>query len=357
MNDCQELKLDQLGKYLENQAYIEKIPLKGTFELTARCNFNCIMCYVHLNEHQIDSIGRELTNEQWLDIARQARDSGMLYLTLTGGEVFARPGFRELYEKLSQMGFLIQILSNGYLIDEDVMKWLSETPPYIMRFTLYGASNDTYARVCGIKDGFDRVSKAIDLVKQADIPFYMVSTLVKENINDLQAMYEFANEKNVEFRVTPSVVKPVRGATQDAAAHRLDIFTGQEEALKQMIKDGRDRLYEHIDHPLDVCGSYRKGFWITWNGNLQLCSFMSDPAIPLTENIGFHKAWALLLEHLEQMRKPEECKNCKYEGFCAKCPGLLSVECGGCSTTDSDFCGYAKRVFDEYLKLSKEYIL
>jgi MoaA/NifB/PqqE/SkfB family radical SAM enzyme len=138
MNECQELKLDQLGKYLEQQAYAKKIPLKGTFELTARCNFNCNMCYVHLNEKQIKSIGRELTNEQWLDIARQAKDAGMLYLTLTGGEVFARPGFRELYEKLSEMGFLIYILSNGYLIDEKVIEWLGDRPPSAIRFTLYG---------------------------------------------------------------------------------------------------------------------------------------------------------------------------------------------------------------------------
>ena len=357
MNECQDLKLDQLGKYLEQQAYADKIPLKGTFELTARCNFNCNMCYVHLNEHQIKSIGRELTNEQWLDIARQARDAGMLYLTLTGGEVFARPGFRELYEQLSGMGFLIQILSNGYLIDENVMKWLGEIQPYTLRFTLYGASNDTYARVCGIKDGFDRVSHAVDLVTQAGIPFYMVSTLVKENINDLQAMQEFANKKKVELIVTQSVLKPVRGATQDAVSHRLDSITDPQKTLKNMIAKGQDRIFETIEHPLDVCGSYRTSFWLTWNGNLQLCSFMSRPAIPITGGIEFNEAWQMLLDQLNQMRKPDECKQCQYEGFCARCPGVLAAECGDCSKTDLDFCNQAKKVYEEYLKLKGDYIL
>ena len=356
MNECQELKLDQLGKYLEQKAYADKIPLKGTFELTARCNFNCNMCYVHLNEQQIKSIGRELTNEEWLDIARQAKDAGMLYLTLTGGEVFARPGFRELYEKLSEMGFLIQILSNGYLIDEGVMEWLGEIHPYTLRFTLYGASHETYYRVCGVKDGFDRVFHAVDLVTQAGIPFYMVSTLVKENINDLQAMQEFANDKKVELTVTSSVVKPVRGATQDAVSQRLDMFKGREEGLKQMISEGRDRLYPYIDHPLDVCGSYRKSFWLTWNGNLQLCSFMSEPAISLMGGIGFNEAWRLLLDQLEQMHKPVECENCQYEGFCAKCPGVLAAECGSCSGICEEVCHHAKLVYEDYLKLKEEYI-
>lgn len=353
MTDCREVKLDQLGKYLEEQAYAEKIPLKGTFELTARCNFNCNMCYVHLNEQQIKSIGCELSNEQWLEIARQARDAGMLYLTLTGGEVFARPGFRELYEQLHQMGFLLQILSNGYLIDEDVMEWLGELQPYTLRFTLYGASNETYQRVCGVKDGFDRVSHAVDLVTKAGIPFFMVSTLVKENVRDLEAMQRFANEKRVELVVTPSVVKPVRGATQDAVAHRLDMFTDHKEALQQMMAEGRERLYPYMKNPFDVCGSYRKGFWITWNGNLQLCSFMSEPAVSLIDGCDFTGAWQQLMTELEQIRKPKECQSCQYEGFCAKCPGMLSAECGSCSAVNEEICGHAKRVYEDYMKMKE----
>lgn len=76
MSNCQELQLNRLGQYLEQTAYEEEIPLKGVFELTARCNFNCNMCYVHLNEAQISRIGRELTNEEWLAIASQAKDAG-----------------------------------------------------------------------------------------------------------------------------------------------------------------------------------------------------------------------------------------------------------------------------------------
>lgn len=352
MYDCDNLQgnMDNFMQVLEQTAYRDCIPLKGTFELTARCNFNCNMCYVHLNEEQIQKQGSELTNEEWLEIARQAKEAGMLYLTLTGGEVFARPGFKELYLALSEMGFLIQILSNGYLIDEKVMEWLSETPPHIMRFTLYGASNETYEQVCGVKDGFDSVSHAIDLVIQAGIPFFLVSTMVKENIHDLAGMRAFAREKNVEFQATPSVVKAVRGATQDAEAHRLDILTGYAETMEHMKQSGADRLYGYIENPLDVCGSYRKAFWLTWNGNLQLCSFMEKPAVPLAEGMGFYDAWNLLLEQLKQIRMPEKCTDCRYEGFCVRCPGALAAECGDCSSVNEAFCNHAKRLYLAFLE-------
>ena len=50
MYDCDfpEMELDGYIGYLRNDAYDKKIPFKGVFELTPRCNFDCNMCYVHL---------------------------------------------------------------------------------------------------------------------------------------------------------------------------------------------------------------------------------------------------------------------------------------------------------------------
>ena len=38
----------RLSSYLHARACRSGTPLAGNFELTARCNFNCKMCYVHL---------------------------------------------------------------------------------------------------------------------------------------------------------------------------------------------------------------------------------------------------------------------------------------------------------------------
>lgn len=334
--------MKEFTNILDKEAYINKIPLRGVFELTARCNFNCKMCYIHLNEEQISKIGRELTNEEWLEIARQAKEAGMLYLTLTGGEVFVRPRFKELYIELSKMGFLIQILSNGYLIDETVMEWLREYPPYSIRFTLYGASNETYEAVCGIKNGFDRVSHAVDLILESKIPFYMVGTVVKENQDDIRNIYEFAAKKGVLFEHTTALVKPVRGATSDVDSHRVDIKAWIEES-RQPIKK-MERVFHKMNHTLEMCGSYRKSFWLTWDGKLQLCSFMEYPAICMLEQ-GFENAWELLLAALENLKMPKECNDCKYEGFCRRCPGILTAECGGADKVTVEFCERTKQCY------------
>lgn len=342
MYDCDSMQdnMDDFMQILEQDAYQNCIPLKGTFELTARCNFNCNMCYIHLTEEQIQKQGRELTNEEWLEIARQAKDAGMLYLTLTGGEVFVRPGFRELYEELSKMGFLIHILSNGYCIDESIMEWLQKTPPFMMRFTLYGASDETYEKVCGVKHGFKKVSKAVELIKQAEIPLYLVSTLVKENQQDFEAMCKFTKEKNVIFRASPAVIKSVRGVERNIVKHRIENIEVMEHELEEK---------EPIENLLEVCGNYRKGFWLTWNGNLQLCAFMKEPAVSILQK-SFSETWENLLQELDVIRMPRECSNCKYSGFCTRCPGVMAAECGSCNQVNEDFCERAKKLYYEFYK-------
>ena len=119
MNQCDVFPMDYLGS-LKTWAEENQVPLSGTFELTPFCNFRCVMCYVRLDREQALSQGQMLRAEDWISIAKQAQKMGMLNLCLTGGEPLTHPDFWKIYAELNQMGFLITILSNGYLIDEEV---------------------------------------------------------------------------------------------------------------------------------------------------------------------------------------------------------------------------------------------
>lgn len=41
---------DGFWEAMRRKAIENSIPLHGHFELTPRCNFNCKMCYIHLEE-------------------------------------------------------------------------------------------------------------------------------------------------------------------------------------------------------------------------------------------------------------------------------------------------------------------
>lgn len=118
-----------LSEYMLYKASMAKIPLSGTFELSPICNFSCRMCYVRKTAKEVREHSRSMmTLEQWVEIAKEAHDAGMLYLLLTGGEPLLWPDFWVLYEQLIRMGFLVSINTNGSLIDEAALERLKKLP-------------------------------------------------------------------------------------------------------------------------------------------------------------------------------------------------------------------------------------
>lgn len=316
------------------------VPFSTTFELTPFCNFKCVMCYVRLDKARAEKQGQMLNASQWIEIAGQLRDMGTLKITLTGGEVFTHPDFWEIYSKLNQMGFLITILSNGSLINEDTMERFRRFGmPHSVKLTAYGASDETYSRVCGVADGFSKLSTAIDLLKEAEVPVSMTGTIVKENAADLRAMYHFAAEKKVFFQHSIAVMKSTRNSINSAEKSRLDFVDYSHEFTLDELEKIK---YDIPEDPFYMCASYRKSLFITWNGNFQLCSFMTEPYVGYSGNVAtdFKKLYSLL----EQIKSPKECSTCEWKEFCQRCPAVLCAESGHPEKINSDFCQTAKQL-------------
>lgn len=316
------------------------VPLSTTFELTPFCNYKCVMCYVRLDKERAQKQGRMLTADEWIDIARQLRDMGTLRITLTGGEVFTRADFWEIYSKLNQMGFWITILSNGSLIDETAMEKFREFGmPHSVKLTAYGACNETYSKVCGAPEGFSKLSKAIDLLKEAGVPTSMTGTIVRENAHDLQAMYRFAAEKKIFFQHSIAVVKSSRDSINSAEKSRLGFLDYSYELTQDVLEKSR---YVIQEEPFYMCASYRKSLFITWNGNFQLCSFLTEPHIKYSGEVtsDFKNLYGLL----KKMKTPSECSECEWKDFCQRCPGILCAESGHPEKINSDFCQTAKQL-------------
>ncbi len=339
MFECESFGDGFLAK-LNLWAFEHCVPLSTMLELTPFCNFRCVMCYVRLDKEQASAQGNMLPASQWIEIAKQLKDMGTLRIALTGGEVFTHPDFWKIYSELNQMGFWITILSNGYLINEETMsKFRTYGMPHAVKLTLYGASDETYRKVCGVSDGFTRISTAIDLLQTDGVPTTMTATIVRENVDDLQKMYAFAAEKKIPFQHSISVLKSSRGAVNSAETSRFGIVDYSDDLTLEALEKNR---YKYTQSPFSMCASYRKSLFVTWNGSLQLCSFLTEPSVrytgDLTENFN------ALYKQLSEMKNPQECAECKWKDFCQRCPGILCAESGHPEKIDSDFCDTAKQL-------------
>ncbi len=340
-----------LRKELTLWAKLRKFPLYATFELTPYCNLRCPMCYVRLDPVRAAKQGKLMTGKQWLEIARQARDMGLLFVTLTGGEPFLHPDFWEIYDGLLEMGILPSIFTNGCLINEEVVERLKKKPPHNIKMSIYGASNETYETMCGVKDGYTKVCHAIDLLKEAGLSFFCTATVVRENRQDIGALYTMAHEKQIRFFHTIAVTNSARDALSDPLNSRISSVESKW-TLERMEKEKRKDRY--INQPFIACGGYSVTFHMTWHGHMQFCGFAAKPYVQIAEPIDVKRSWEAMLEETERITTPVECETCEHYEFCKRCPGLLAAESGDPGKISSSFCKQAADLHELYNKLKEE---
>ena len=83
----------RITEYLHQKAARSGVPLSGSFELTPCCNMTCKMCYIRMTKAQQEAVAPLRTAQEWVELGRMAKERGMLYLLLTGGEPFLRQDF------------------------------------------------------------------------------------------------------------------------------------------------------------------------------------------------------------------------------------------------------------------------
>ncbi len=324
------------------KARLNGIPLFATFELTPRCNFNCGMCYVHLKNSEIEKYGKELTAEEWISIGQQAAKQGTLFLTITGGEPSLHPDFCEIYSQLCKMGFIITLQSNLYSFSDECLDLIMRYPPQKIKFTIYGASNETYKKVCGVNDGFTKVNENIKKLKASGIALRAVTTVTKDNYGDLQAISDLMNEYNISWVNSSALKKSGRGIENEAEELRItdDMYPDFCIDVKNSMEKAKNR---HASKPCEVCREYRSGFIVKWNGKMGFCSFLNEPDIDVVKS-GFCEAWKELINFEDTLQWPEKCRNCEISDICPRCAALIATESGSLHTVNEDYCKYIKNL-------------
>ncbi len=361
-----------LSTYLHNKGRKLGLPIGGTFELTARCNFNCPMCYVHLN--QPDVAHRELTAQQWIDLARQARDQGMVFVLLTGGEPFVRKDFCEIYGAMKKMGLLISINSNGSMLSGEILEKLLADPPFRMNISLYGGCNETYQFMCG-QSAFHRVVENIRALRQAGVDVRINLSITPYNRQDLAKIHAISRELDVHIKGTSYMYPPIRVSGEYGGGNRLTVeeaadcavqwdllrFSPEEFALRaEAIRELKS--IEPPDCPVESdvgvrCRAGSSSFWMTWDGRMLPCGMLPGPvAYPLEE--GFQAAWGRILAQTRDIRTPAKCVSCPKKDVCGVCAAVCLTETGHFDQVPEYMCrmtdGIIEKTWEAYQSRKEE---
>ena len=328
------------------------VPLHGIFELTPLCNFNCKMCYVHLDKKQFSGHNL-LPVSQWKQLADFARDAGMMTLALTGGECLTYPDFDELYIHLVSSGVKVLIMSNGYFIDKNRIKLFQEYKPLMIQVSIYGSSEDAYERVTGVR-AFSRVYENILNIRDAGLKISLSITPSKYMRNDIENLINLAEKIHIKYGVNPQLMLPREetGRTKEdlsvdeylniyrflKSIHNEDIHTVDWSRIPEENHGGPQRYGIR-------CGAGRSSFGIKYDGTMCPCLSLTEiTAQPL--KIGFENAWAQINSAAEKYALPLECGDCIYQKRCLSCVAVhkSAPVAGHC---DPSVCERMKKLVQE----------
>ena len=342
----------KLTKYLHAKAARAKTPLSLAFELTPVCNMACKMCYVRMDKKTQESIAPLRPAKDWLALAGEARDKGLLFILLTGGEPFLYPELRELLSGLHKQGFIVSINTNGTMIDEKAVEWLKRTPPVRLNITLYGSSDATYQRLCGSSDGFTRATHAIRLLREAGIPVKINVSVTPWNAEDLEGIFEFCRQERLIPQATSYMFPPLRRDAGSVGKNQR--FTPEEAAYWSAkivsLLNGEDRFLQRIESgeiPTMPCGdpeecerigegegdvihcrAGRCTGWVTWDGKFLMCGMIPDDNAPRIFETDFAGAWEHIVRKADEIRLPAACKDCELKDECKACAAMVYTESG-----------------------------
>jgi radical SAM protein with 4Fe4S-binding SPASM domain len=317
----------------------QRAPLQVSIEVTRRCPLECQHCYNNLPMGDRDARSREMTTEEHFRMLDELVDMGCLWLLYTGGEIFGRKDFLEIYTYAKQKGFLITLFTNGTLITERIADYLVEYPPFVIEITLYGRTKETYEDLTQIPGSYDRCLRGIKLLRERGLPLKLKTVATSINKHEISAMRQFAEEElGVEFKMDGQI-NPRIDCSQSPLAVRLtpEEVVALDIAAPKGASEYRRLAQRDLASPPNLaqndavyfCGGGMNGFAINAYGEMGIC-VISQQETFRTQEAGLKRIWEKSLLELRTRKRTRvtKCAQCRIQSLCGMCPANGEMENG-----------------------------
>jgi radical SAM protein with 4Fe4S-binding SPASM domain len=317
----------------------DRYPSNGTIEVTRRCPLTCAHCYNNLPMSDSAARRSELTFEEHCRILDEITEAGCLWLLFTGGEIFARKDFLDIYTYAKSKGLLITLFTNGTLMTPEIADYLVEWRPFAIEITLYGRTRETYERLTGIPGSFDRCIRGIELLLERKLPLSLKTVAVTINRHEIWDMKRYAEEElGVGFKFD-ALMSPRIDCSQSPLAVRLTPQESVELDLQDPVRVSEWKKFaekfggpvnnpEHSDE-IYHCGGGLNSFAIDPQGRMSICVLSHFDTYDLRQG-SFSEGWNNFLNKArrKKMTVMTKCVKCEIKAMCGMCPANGELESG-----------------------------
>lgn len=317
----------------------ERVPLQVSIEVTRRCPLECLHCYNNLPMGDVDARQRELTKEEHIHLLDELSDMGCFWILYTGGEIFARRDFLEIYTYAKKKGFLITLFTNGTIMTEEIANYLNEFPPFAIEITLYGRTRETYEALTAIPGSYERCLRGIKMLKDRGLPLKLKTVATSVNKHEVLAMRQFAEEElGVEFKVDGQINPridcsqsplAVRLTPEEVVALDMSMPKGMSEYRRLALHDLETPLVPARADSVYFCGGGMNSFAINAYGEIGICVISQQDTFDIRGR-GVKQVWESALLELRSRKRARvtKCVECRIQSVCGMCPANGEMENG-----------------------------
>jgi len=328
-------------RHLLAKAARDRTPVDVSVEITHRCNYRCRHCYIP------DLTAPDLMpTERILLLLEELAEMGTLFLTLTGGEPLVRRDWETIARRARQLGFMLTLLTNGALIDDQAADTLVELAAGA-EVSLHSMDPDTFDRITCSQGSFARTIRGIELLADRSVPVELKVPVTVLNRDHVPAVMEYAEGLGVPCRAFPKIVARKDGNLQPLQLRipepeLVDFYAGPHSGCHIDSTDAPDRGH---DGPL--CAAAHRYANITAAGDIMACNILPGSAGNLRAS-GFREIWkgSAWLDRIREIRRSDlpVCSACNKLSYCGRCLAQAMVEDGDILGPSRIACDHAEAV-------------
>ncbi|MCD8160302.1 MAG: radical SAM protein [Clostridiales bacterium] len=256
------------------EAQGEHIPPFLIASITSSCNLHCAGCYARENHICSDEAAfAQLSAEEWAAIFREAKDLGVGFILLAGGEPMMR---RDVLQKAAELPeILFPVFTNGTLMTDRYLQLFDQARNLVPIFSIEGDAQKTdERRGAGI---YQSLIRAMDRMKENHLMFGASVTVTTANLREVvsDAFLSVLQERGCKVVIYVEFV-PVTSDSSELAPQEAE-----REFLNEKLASLRERYPEmlFISFPGDEkssggCLAAGRGFFhINSHGGAEPCPF------------------------------------------------------------------------------------
>lgn len=319
-----------------------------TFELTERCNFNCIHCCVRQDDCA-KLRKSELRYDEINDIVDQAADMGCLYIRFTGGEPLFRHDFALIYEHARRKGMRVNIATNGALINSRIAKMFASFASFEdIYLSIYGLDNAAYEKTTRTAGSYRRVYDAMALLRAFNVPYKLKGIFPNRTAKELisykriirtnKYLKDHISGYNLYLDPRYRRDSPEKNAKIMSYRTKVEsVFDNNNILIDDYAKHCMTFIMGHAGRcgpNIFTCSAGRGQICVDSYGYLYPCLMLKSEGLSYDIRRGrlytaisefFPRKLNLISRNAEYI---EKCSECFLKPFCEQCPGKSFVESG-----------------------------